>query len=122
MNKLILSGVAALTVAFALPAMAQDEKPDRPHPKGPRPDMKEKIFEKLDVDNSGGISLKEMQDEALQRAKERFDKMDVDKSGEVSKDELKPPMREHRGQGGPGHKRGKGGPDADDAPEGDTEA
>ena len=90
-------------------------------PKGPggpgkgRPGP-EKIFEKLDADSSGSVSLEEFK--AAPRAKEEpakaeeiFKKIDKDGNGELSLEEFKshrPPHR--RGPGGPGERGG------DDAP------
>lgn len=124
MNKLILSGVAVLTATLALPALAQDEHagpqgPQGPQgpkgPRGPRPPMLDKMFEKLDVDNSGGVSLKEMQDEALARVQERFTKLDANNDGQVTKDEFKPPRGPRPGPGNRGDRKGP--PEGEGAPD-----
>tara|TARA_R110002012_G_scaffold120259_1_gene269456 strand:- start:1285 stop:1611 length:327 start_codon:yes stop_codon:yes gene_type:complete len=85
--KLVIFTLALSAFSFA---NAQEEKRERPSP--------EKMFEKLDTDKNGEISLAEFKDrEAIKKEKEkkrddmmekRFSKMDANSNQTISKEEF----------------------------------
>ncbi len=114
MNKHLCGGAALLTLGLALPASAHDENPgDGPgrhaRERGPNPEMMKKHFAEADTDKSGTLSLKEMQEEAMDRIEKRFQEMDTNNDGEISRDEFKPRPR------GEGPRKGKRPPGEDES-------
>lgn len=64
-----------------------------------------RMFERLDADNSGGITMEEQN--ADERTARMFERLDADDDGAISTEELEQ-ARDHRGKGGKGGKGKKG--------------
>src|SRR5471032_1778515 len=78
-----LTVFAALALAAALPAFAQDAAP------APQPDRLPRLIKLVDKDGDGAISLAEAQ--AFAGA--RFDKLDADHKGYLTLDTYEVPLR-----------------------------
>ncbi|MEE3101675.1 MAG: EF-hand domain-containing protein [Pseudomonadota bacterium] len=108
LSRLLAGGAVAVAlgagVAAALsPALAREAGPDR-----------ERMFEGMDLDGSGGVTLEEMRQGALAR----FQEADADKDGKVTREEFDAAMKAMRearkAEGGPDGRHG--GRDGDHGP------
>lgn len=110
--KTSLSILGVLAIATSL-TIAQEGPKGPKGPKGPRQPGKdhpkpEAIFQKLDADNSGSVSLEEFKNSPRakqnpEKAEEAFKKIDKDGNGELSLEEFKghrPPTRDGGGKRG----------------------
>lgn len=101
----VLALATSLTIAQEGPKGPKGpQKPGKEHPKP------EAIFQKLDADSSGSVSLEEFKNsprakENPEKAEEAFKKIDKDGNGELSLEEFKSHRPPHPGGG----KRGKEG-------------
>ena len=91
-------------LAIATSLSYGQEEPEKGRKRHPDP---EKIFKKLDADNSGGISLEEFKaspraQQNPARAEEIFNKIDADDNGSITLEEFKA----HRPQHPPRRKKG----------------
>lgn len=87
----IRSTILLILAAVILPAATQAQSQQG---KGQRPDPAE-MFAKMDTDESGTLSVDEVQG----RMKEHFDEIDSDNDGELTKEELKAAREARMGQG-----------------------
>jgi hypothetical protein len=84
MNFKTLTLGAALAGLMSIPAAMAEDTPGKP-PLGMGKDRDNKMFEMLDANKDGGVSL----DEFLAPHQKRFVEIDADKNGAISAEEMK---------------------------------
>ncbi len=90
MTRMFLLTPAILTIAFATAARADAPKEGPPRPQPPHGQFDPmRMFERLDADKEGAISLEKLPERMPERLKETLTKGDTDKDGKLTKEEFK---------------------------------
>jgi Spy/CpxP family protein refolding chaperone len=96
--------------AFILPSISSAKPGDHDGEGGPGKDGKRhpgEMFQKIDTNEDGVLSLEELQNSKAKRLAEHFDEIDGDSDGQITKEEMK--VHHEAMKAIHGDRRGKGG-------------